>query len=132
MAKAKRYPQRSFEELLLGFLHENLIKEIIKRSNIRNFKDKTKALSIICKTLKSTSFKIIDAHDKTNAQVSLGGVDTKRINPKTMKSLDIRDTYFIGEVMDVAGDCGGYNIQWAFSSAKCASDDIRRLYVKDK
>ena len=72
---------------------------------------------------------IIDINDKNNAQVTLGGVSCKEIDKKTMKSLKIKDCYFIGEVMDVAGDCGGYNIQWAFSSAKTASEDIRRLNV---
>lgn len=130
--KIKKYPKRTTEEILLGFLHENLIKEIIKRSGTKNLKNKDKAMEKIVSILKSMSFKITDVHDKTNAQVTLGGVATDRIDPKSMKSLDIKDTYFIGEVMDVAGACGGYNIQWAFSSAKCVVDDIRRLYVKNK
>lgn len=130
--KTTVYPHRSIEEILLGFLHENLIKEIIKRSGVKNIKNKDKALEKIVSNLKSMSFKVTDVHDKTNAQVTIGGVATDRIDPKTMRSLDIKDTYFIGEVMDVAGACGGYNIQWAFSSAKCAKDDIRRLYVKNK
>lgn len=132
LAKAKKYPRRNIEELLLGFLHENLIGDICKRSGIGKIKDKNQALKKLASNLKATSFKFTNIHDKTNAQVSLGGVSTSRIDPRTMRSLDIKDTYFIGEVMDVAGDCGGYNIQWAFSSAKCACDDIRRLYVKNK
>lgn len=130
--KAKKYPHRSLDQILLGFLHENLIGEIIKRSGAKKTKRKIEALEKISSYLKKASFDLTDIHDKTNAQVSLGGVATDRIDPRTMKSLDIEDTYFIGEVMDVAGDCGGYNIQWAFSSAKACSDDIRRLYVKDK
>ena len=83
----------------------------------------------ISNILKNLSFDIIDINDKNNAQVTLGGVSCKEIDKKTMKSLKIKDCYFTGEVMDVAGDCGGYNIQWAFSSAKTASEDIRRLNV---
>lgn len=131
-AKSNKYPQRSLDQILLGFIHENLIKDLIKRSCAAREKKKNQALKSLASSLKKTSFKLTDIHDKTNAQVSLGGVAIDRIDPKTMRSLDIDSTYFIGEVMDVAGDCGGYNIQWAFSSAKAASDDIRRLYVKNK
>lgn len=130
--KKNKYPKRSLEDLLVGFLHENLIREVIKRSKAKDMKNKDKALGKIASLLKTMSFDLTSVHDKTNAQVTLGGVSTDRINPKTMESLDLKDTYFIGEVMDVAGACGGYNIQWAFSSAKCASDHIRRRYVKDK
>ncbi|KLO25117.1 flavoprotein [Marinitoga sp. 1155] len=58
------------------------------------------------------------------AMVTAGGVDTKEINSKTMESKLIRNLYFIGEVLDVDGDSGGYNIQWALSSAKSAADNI--------
>lgn len=130
--KLKRYPNRIIEEILLGVLHENLIEEIIIRSGAKIIKDKYIAIEKIAYFLKNMKFKVKKVHDKENAQVTLGGVDIKTIDQKTMKSLDLKDTYFIGEIIDVAGACGGYNIQWAFSSAKCVSDDIRRLYAKNK
>ena len=52
----------------------------------------------------------------TKAEVSRGGVLSKGLSPKTLQSLDIDDLYFIGEVVDVTGELGGYNFQWAFSS----------------
>ncbi|WP_072864271.1 BaiN/RdsA family NAD(P)/FAD-dependent oxidoreductase [Marinitoga hydrogenitolerans] len=58
------------------------------------------------------------------AMVTSGGVDTTEINSKTFESKLIKNLYFIGEVLDVDGDTGGYNIQWAFSSAKSAADNI--------
>lgn len=131
--KAKKYPNRNLEELLLGLVQDKLIIEVLKRSKIE--KDKKaqlvadEALKKICSSLKAFSFEILKIHDENNAQVTLGGIDCGRIDSKTMKSLDIDDVYFIGEVVDIAGACGGYNIQWAFSSAKSASDDIRRLNV---
>lgn len=51
------------------------------------------------------------------AEVTLGGVDTKALSSKTMESSQVPGLYFIGEVMDVTGWLGGYNFQWAWSSA---------------
>ncbi len=129
--KSKRFPNRNIEELLIGNLDKKLIIDILKRVKINSGKKNIsrKDLEKISNILKNLSFDIIDINDKNNAQVTLGGVSCKEIDKKTMKSLKIKDCYFIGEVMDVAGDCGGYNIQWAFSSAKTASEDIRRLNV---
>lgn len=129
--KIKRFPQRNIEEILIGNLDKKLIIDILKRAKI-NPREKNiskKDLNKLVNVLKNLSFDIIDINDKKNAQVTLGGVSCREIDKKTMKSLKIKDCYFIGEVMDVAGDCGGYNIQWAFSSAKSASEDIRRLNV---
>lgn len=56
------------------------------------------------------------------AEVTLGGVDTKHISSKTMEVINVQGLYFIGEVLDVTGWLGGYNFQWAWSSAyACAS-----------
>lgn len=129
--KSKRFPNRNIEELLIGNLDKKLIIDILKRVKINPGKKNISRndLEKISNILKNLSFDILDINDKNNAQVTLGGVSCKEIDNKTMKSLKIKDCYFIGEVMDVAGDCGGYNIQWAFSSAKTASEDIRRLNV---
>ena len=53
----------------------------------------------------------------TKAEVCRGGVITDELNPYTLESLHVEDLYFIGEVVDVTGELGGYNFQWAFSSA---------------
>lgn len=51
------------------------------------------------------------------AEVTMGGIDTKEISSKTMESQKVKGLYFIGEVLDVTGWLGGYNFQWAWSSA---------------
>lgn len=58
------------------------------------------------------------------AEVTLGGVDTTEISSKTMESKKQKGLYFIGEVLDVTGHLGGYNFQWAWSSAHAASEYI--------
>lgn len=58
------------------------------------------------------------------AEVTLGGVDTREISSKTMESLKVKGLYFIGEVLDVTGWLGGYNFQWAWSSAYACAQGI--------
>lgn len=60
------------------------------------------------------------------AMVTVGGVSLDEINLKTMESLKHEGLYFTGEVLDVDGDTGGYNLQWAFSSAWCAAEAINK------
>ena len=54
------------------------------------------------------------------SQVTAGGVDVAEVNPGTMESKIIPGLYFAGEVLDIDGDCGGYNLQWAWSSGYVA------------
>ncbi len=58
------------------------------------------------------------------AEVTLGGVDTRDLDSKTMQAKSVSGLYFIGEVMDVTGWLGGYNFQWAWSSGWCAGTAI--------
>ena len=58
------------------------------------------------------------------AEVTVGGVDTDALSSKTMESKQVPGLYFIGEVVDVTGWLGGYNFQWAWSSAWCAGQYV--------
>ena len=62
-----------------------------------------------------------------NAQVTKGGIRTKEINPYTMESRLVPGLYICGEILDVDGDCGGFNLQWAWSSGYIAGS-----YAADK
>lgn len=129
----ERNPNRKISEILLGLLNERIISDILKRSSIADDKKANKIsngdMDTLLRNLKTMKFTIEDIHDKTNAQVSLGGFDTKFVDKTTMKSKLYDDVYIIGEALDVAGSCGGYNIQWAFSSAIAAVKSIRSLNV---
>lgn len=56
----------------------------------------------------------------SEAQVTAGGVDVSQINPDTMESRIVPGLYFAGEIIDIDGDCGGFNLQWAWSSGYMA------------
>jgi len=60
----------------------------------------------------------------TKAEVSRGGIVSSELNHYTFESLDIENLYFIGEVVDVTGELGGYNFQWAFSSGVICANAI--------
>lgn len=130
---AETFPQRTIGEILLGLINDRLIDDIVKKARIASDKFakdlSDKDMDMLIKILKGMRFTVKDIHDKTNAQVTIGGVDTKFVDDRTMRSKIYQDLYFCGEILDVSGSCGGYNIQWAFSSAKLACDKIRSINV---
>ena len=69
------------------------------------------------KLLNSYTFAPAGNFGYTKAEVTKGGINTDEIDPNTMMSKKCKNLYFIGECLNVTGELGGYNIQWAFSSA---------------
>lgn len=74
--------------------------------------------------LKNYTFAPAGTFGLTKAEVCKGGVLTKDINPQTLESKLISGLFFLGESLDVTGEVGGYNLQWAFSTAYLASQAI--------
>lgn len=125
------FQQNSFFTLetgLTGIIHKNLIVPLLRDLNYD--KDKKIAemskeeIHLLQKKLKDYRFKVIDAKSDNDGQVTCGGVSTKEINPKTMEVKSVSGLYFIGEILDIDGDCGGYNLQWAWSSAYACAMNI--------
>jgi hypothetical protein len=58
------------------------------------------------------------------AEVTAGGVDTDELSPKTLEARRVPGLFFIGEVVDVTGQLGGYNFQWAWASGFCAGQAV--------
>ena len=61
-----------------------------------------------------------------NAQVTAGGLETKDFDPRTMMSKRVRGLFACGEALDIDGDCGGFNLQWAWSSGRLAGVSAAR------
>ena len=74
----------------------------------------------LVKVIVNTPFTIVGHDGFKMAMITRGGVSLKQIEPKTMQSKIIKGLYFCGEVMDLDGPCGGYNLQWSFSSGYLA------------
>jgi predicted flavoprotein YhiN len=83
--------------------------------------DKLKKLA---ETLHAYSFTPADTFGYRQAEVMRGGVDTRELNRETMECQKVPGLYFIGEVMDVTGKLGGFNFQWAWSSAYVAGQSL--------
>ncbi len=122
---------KKINELLVGLINDNLIEEVLNQANINcdiNVSELSKEeVYKLAHTLKNLEFSVSGYKDEDSGQITCGGVDTDEINPSTMESKKIKNLYIIGEIMDVDGDCGGYNLQWAFSSAySCAMSIIKK------
>lgn len=76
--------------------------------------------SRLAKLLTGYRLKVVDTLGWKEAQTTVGGVSLNEVNPKTMESFIIPGCYFAGEILDVDGNCGGYNLQWAWSSGYLA------------
>lgn len=74
----------------------------------------------LIKILANTPLTVIDSVGFKKAMITRGGVTLKEIDPTTMRSKLVNGLYFCGEVMDLDGPCGGYNLQWSFSSGNLA------------
>ncbi|OCL88868.1 HI0933-like protein [Aliarcobacter thereius] len=70
----------------------------------------------LIKTLAWTPFTIIGHDGFRQAMITRGGINLKEIDSKTMQSRVLNGLYFCGEIVDIDGPCGGYNLQWSFSS----------------
>lgn len=69
--------------------------------------------------------------DFKKAQVSCGGVSTKEINFNTMSSRIVDGLFFAGEIVDVNAPCGGFNLQWAWTSAAIAAKSAVQRCIND-
>ncbi|MDO4648651.1 MAG: aminoacetone oxidase family FAD-binding enzyme [Eubacteriales bacterium] len=104
-------PQKTREELLIGLLPEKLRKYFVKEQKLSKV-----SLPEMAKLLKCYSMTIQGYLPFEQAQICSGGVSVTEVDPGTMESRKIPGLYFAGELLDVDGPCGGYNLQWAWSS----------------
>lgn len=121
-------PQRPLEEFFTGMLNKRLGQVILKLNGCK-LSDKAESLDSskikkIAKTIKNFEFEVTGTTGFVNSQVTAGGLDTKQFFNKTMMSNEYKNLYAVGEILDIDGDCGGFNLQWAWSSAMCAADSI--------
>ena len=101
---------------------QNLIWTEVTETSIGNISaDK---LEQIAKRLHSFEVKPSGTEGYRTAEVTLGGVDTTEVSSKTMESKKQKGLFFVGEILDVTGHLGGFNFQWAWSSAHAASEYV--------
>lgn len=113
-------PDATLLEVLQPILPLSVATELCKlcKADVSlKFKElKGKVRESLVKIVVSTPLTVVDHIGFKQAMITRGGVSLKEINPKTMQSKIINGLYFCGEVVDLDGPCGGYNLQWSFSS----------------
>lgn len=122
----KRSGKRKLETILKGKLPERFLKKWVEAygsdKEIANLK--SKEIQKFTDSLKSWKIVPKSTEGYRKAEVTKGGVSTSELSSKTMESKKIDNLYFIGEVVDVTGELGGYNFQWAWASAFVAAEAI--------
>ena len=124
----KKNAYKAAGSLFNGLLDSKVTSVLLKNANIDKNK-KADALTeeeilLFCRCIKEFTCAIIDTNGFENAQVTAGGVSLEEINLDTMESKQVEGLYLTGELLDVDGICGGYNLQWAWASgylAGCAA-----------
>lgn len=138
------FPNHTYEELLdlinlrlsyqydrpldfsfIGLINKRLIPIILKEASIYDINRlcceiSNKEIEKIVSLLKSWKFTILGSQSWANSQVTAGGIGLKDICPNTLQSKIVPGIYFAGELLDIDGDCGGFNLQWAWSSGYVA------------
>jgi predicted Rossmann fold flavoprotein len=124
MLQRKRETNLPAEELLTGILHNRLGRIIVKEAGISGYVPISQLedweLEKVCQKVFGLEIPLTEPMGMDSAQVTAGGIYTSEFDPGTMESRLVPGLYACGEVLDIDGDCGGYNLQWAWSSGRCA------------
>ena len=115
---------QSCEELLTGILHNRLGRVLCTAVGVRG-QMQISALTEhdllrVAQIAKALEIQLTESLGMDSAQVTAGGIVTTEFDPNTMESQLVPGLYACGEVLDIDGDCGGYNLQWAWSSGRLA------------
>ncbi len=110
--KLKNCPEKNMEEQMIGILNKKVSAVMLKQSDNR--------IESLVHNIKNFEFNVTETNSFEQAQICCGGVDISQINHSTMESNIHKGLYFAGEIIDVDAICGGYNLQWAWSTGYIA------------
>ena len=110
--------------MLTGILHNRLGRVLSQSAGISQNRMVSELseyeLRQVVRAVKAFELGLTEPMGMDCAQVTAGGIVTKEFDDKTMESRIVPGLYACGEVLDIDGDCGGYNLQWAWSSGRLA------------
>ncbi len=123
----RRQTDLPMDELLTGILHNRLGRVLTKAAGIKGKQYvnqiSNRELEEVIRCVKAFEVELTEPMGMDSAQVTAGGVYTDGFDPYTMESKLVPGLYACGEVLDIDGDCGGYNLQWAWSSGRSAGSN---------
>lgn len=122
---------RCAENLAIGILPRRVMQQIIKRvlkigANTPACEISDEMLTLLASKIKSFPLAVYGTLSWENAQVMSGGISLCEVNTESMESLLQKGLYIIGELLDIDGECGGYNLGWAWLSAIKAANSINK------
>lgn len=122
--RKKERPNKEMEQFFTGIFNKKLVPILLKNAGVslrKNAGELTaKELLALTTQIKRWRVEIIGTNPYEQAQICAGGIDTTEVREDTMESKLVKGLYFAGEIMDVDGICGGYNLQWAWTSGYLA------------
>ncbi len=135
--KRKNCPDMFLESFMSGIINKKLGQLILKQAGVAPLSRTAKSLNDteiekIAQIIKCRKFKIDGTMSWNNAQVTKGGVKTNEFDADTMQSRLINGIFAAGEILDIDGDCGGYNLQWAWSSGFAAGKSAAKFLQQRK
>lgn len=127
--RKKNLHYRKKRDFLSGVIDDSIINYIFEKIGIKDLDAKVSEFSdyelgVIYDKIHNFDIKLVKNLGFDCAQLTIGGIDTNEINNDTLESKKVNGLYFIGEVMDVDGKCGGYNLQICYSSASIVNNSI--------
>ena len=124
-AEQQRHPQRKLKSVLAEYLPKRLVTILMNDVAERPLQTLShNSFKEISAALRQWTLKPAGTEGYRTAEVTKGGVDCESISSKTMEARETPGLFFIGEVLDVSGHLGGYNLQWAWSSGWCAGQYV--------
>ena len=122
--RVKTAPELPASELLTGSVHNRLGRMLIKYADVEAAAPLSalseRELRTVATACKRFKLPVRGTEGFANAQVTAGGIRTSEFDPRTLESRLCPRLFACGEVLDIDGDCGGYNLQWAWSSGVLA------------
>lgn len=130
-SRAETLRDAPLEAFFAGFLNKSLGRELLRAAGIAGFGEASRALTdaniaALSALIKGWRFPVVGTMPWKNAQVTAGGMAVDSFRPDTLESLIAPGIYAAGEILDIDGDCGGFNLQWAWSSGFLAGQSAAR------
>ena len=135
--RRESFPFRRIEDFFVGFFQKRLAITLLKSSQSRPLSSLVSELTdeditSICRAIKKTELVITGTMPFSNAQTTIGGIATDFFLSATMESKHVQGLFACGEILDIDGDCGGYNLQWAWSSGFLAGRSAMQRVTENR